>query len=70
MAAALAKRVEREVPANDLDARLRRAFVLCLSREPSAKELAVLHTYCEAQDGGLASVARALFNTDNFITRE
>jgi hypothetical protein len=70
MAGALAKRVTREISANDLDARLRRAFVLCLSREPSAKELAVLSAYCEAQGGDLAPVARALFNTDTFITRE
>ncbi len=94
LAQGLAARVLREAP--DEDARLRRAFALCLSREPSAKELAVLREYYERQlrtldataiaavvsadvaESGAAPevcaamvcVARTLFNTDNFITRE
>jgi len=69
IAQGLAKRVERELPADDPEARLRRAFALCVSREPSAKELAVLQSYA-ARGNDLAAVARVLFNTDNFITRE
>jgi len=69
IAQGLAKRVEREVPGNEPEARLRRVFALCVSREPSAKELASLRDYA-AQGNDLAAVARVLFNTDNFITRE
>lgn len=45
----LAARVLREVPDQDASARLRRIFVLCLCREPSAKELAVLEDYYHRQ---------------------
>jgi len=69
IAQGLAKRVEREVPGNEPEARLRRVFALCVSREPSARELASLRDYA-AQGNDLAAVARVLFNTDNFITRE
>ena len=69
LAQGVAKRVEKEVPEHDPDARLRRAFALCLSREPSASELSVLRGYA-AKGNDLAAIARVLFNTDNFITRE
>ena len=45
----LAARVLREVPAGDADARIRRAFALCLSRESGVKELAILRKYHAAQ---------------------
>ncbi len=89
-------RVLREVPTGDAEARIRRAFALCLCREPGARELAILRAYHTAQladftadtaaaskfipdalakisspeAAALTAVARALFNTDNFITRE
>ena len=93
----ISARVLREVPTGDSEARIRRAFALCLCREPSQKELAILRTYHAAQladfaadveaankllspalaktpapadAAALVAVARALFNTDNFITRE
>lgn len=69
IAEGLAKRVEKDVPADDNDARLRRVFALCLSREPSASELAILRGYA-AKGNNLTAIARVLFNTDNFITRE
>ncbi len=68
LAAGLAARVQREIPAADSEARLRRAFALCMSRAPSEKELTILRDF--ARDNDLAAVARVLFNTDNFITRE
>ncbi len=69
LAQGLAKRVEKEIANDDADARLRRAFALCLSREPSDRELAVLRDYA-AKGNDLPAIARVLFNTDNFITRE
>ena len=94
----LAARVLRETPGAAEDARLRRAFSLTLCREPSAKELTILHGYFAslvsdfsdntaatksllsealaksseppATTAALVCVARTLFNTDNFITRE
>jgi hypothetical protein len=69
MAEGLAKRVQKEVATSDTDAQLRRAFLICLSREPSATELSVLRVYA-ARGNDLAAIARVLFNTDNFITRE
>ena len=97
LAQGLAARVLREVPTGDADARIRRAFALCLCREPREKELAILRGYhaaqladftadpaaakkllppalaktaASAEAAALVAVARALFNTDNFITRE
>jgi hypothetical protein len=52
MAQALASRVTREVPgsaAEQLHARLERAFVLCLSRPPARDEHAVLAAYYERE---------------------
>ena len=69
IAQGLAKRVEKEVASSDADACLRRVFALCLSREPSDSELAILRGYA-AQGNDLAAMARVLFNADNFITRE
>jgi len=101
IARGLAARLVRDVPGDFtavLDARLRRAFLLCYSRRPDATELATLRGYVERRLRGFAgepagaaalageeltkaglteteaaalvAVARALFNTDNFITRE
>jgi hypothetical protein len=97
LAQGLAARLRRELPGPDVDARLRRACMLCWCREPSAKELAILRGYYAAQRAdfaadekaagnflspdlakanapaecaALTAVARTIFNTDNFITRE
>ena len=98
LAQGLAGRVLKEAP--DDKARLQKMFWLCLSREPSAKELSVLQTYFDKQkaafagdekaakqfvsgapspellkdnaahSAALVSAARAVLNTDAFITRE
>jgi hypothetical protein len=100
LAQGLALRLENEVPgefAATLDDRIRRAFLLCLSREPNATEQRVLREFVTrevaafqtdaaaaealttpalrqtvpaAEAAGLVLLARALFNADNFITRE
>lgn len=98
IAQGLAARVAREVAADDLDGRIRRAFVLSLCREPSVKELGILRAFHAEQLAGLQNdeaaarallspaltnsgepsaasaalvgVARAILNTDSFITRE
>jgi hypothetical protein len=69
MTEGLAQRVQREISSEDTDARLRYAFLLCFSRNPSPKELSILRGYA-AKGNDLAAIARVLFNTDNFITRE
>lgn len=99
LAQGLAARVLRELPAGGVDERLRRAFALALSREPSEREFAAIRGFydrqvarflAEAEQGGeefvspnfgnseepssegaaFVAVARLLFNTDNFISRE
>ncbi len=104
LAQGLALRLIREVPGGDsadrerlLAARIRRAALIALSREPAAAEFELLRTFAEreraalaadpaaakrlitaelasaaepADAGALVGVARALLNTDNFITRE
>jgi hypothetical protein len=98
MAQGLAARLLREDSSDDPAPRLRRAFLLCLDREPSTKELAILRAYCVRQEEDFRSdpaaanallsedlrktgipperaaatvcAARAIFNTDCFITRE
>jgi len=50
----LAARVLREVPADDVDARLRRAYLLALCREPAPAELAILRGYHDRQAADLA----------------
>src|SRR4029079_11912826 len=47
IAQGLAARVLREVPGENVEARIRRAFALALCREPSAKEIAILRGYHE-----------------------
>jgi hypothetical protein len=48
IAQGLAARVLKEVP-DDVAARLKRAFLLCLCRQPSERELAVLRGYYNRQ---------------------
>ncbi|MEO6786961.1 MAG: PSD1 and planctomycete cytochrome C domain-containing protein [Chthoniobacteraceae bacterium] len=65
MAQGLALRMMDDTPGDDLDARLRCGFRLCMSREPSAKEFAILHDYATAQAADLkgdATAANALLN--------
>ena len=97
IAQGLAARVTRELPEGDPAARIRRAFLLALCREPSETELAALQSYYDRQAAALANeperakallapaiqannspagaaalvlAARAILNTDAFITRE
>jgi hypothetical protein len=51
----LATRVLKEVPQGDAATRLRRAFVLCLCREPSEPELTALKGYYDRQTAQLAA---------------
>jgi hypothetical protein len=63
----LASRVRGELPMADVDARIRRAFVLALCREPSAGELAALRGYYDRQVADLSDEperASALLSTD------
>ncbi|HZN35459.1 MAG TPA: DUF1553 domain-containing protein, partial [Pirellulaceae bacterium] len=50
----LAARVQREIPLDDADARLRRAFLLALCREPSSAEFTILRGYLDRQAADLA----------------
>ncbi|MCZ6792874.1 MAG: PSD1 and planctomycete cytochrome C domain-containing protein [Planctomycetota bacterium] len=78
-ATALARRLEGD-GSSTVEERVRRAFRLCLARSPSPREATLLIDYVESQareiasDTGdprvWASLARALFNVDEFITRE
>jgi hypothetical protein len=98
IAQGLAARVWHEVTGGDVEARIRRAFVLSLCREPSPKEIAILKGFYAEQLASLSGdepaakalltapllntgaqpapaaamvcVARAILNTDSFITRE
>ena len=49
LARGLARRVAREVPADDVDARLEHAFRLCVARAPSLQERELLKEYFERQ---------------------
>ncbi|MDX1980109.1 MAG: PSD1 and planctomycete cytochrome C domain-containing protein [Bryobacteraceae bacterium] len=70
MAEALARRLEREEPA-DAAKRLERAFEICLSRPPKPYEVDKLRELLAAEpDTGWNSAARVLLNLDEFITRE
>jgi hypothetical protein len=72
MSKALAQRVLSEPATSDRD-RLTRAFRLCLGRAPSDRELQRvdrLLTDLGRDQGAWESVARALLNLDEFITRE
>ena len=74
-AAALAKRVQAERPDADDAARLRHAFQLCLTREPSARELGALRQLLQEQRAAhndtiaWQAVATALLNLDEMITK-
>ncbi len=100
MCQGLARRIMTEIPGNDAKSRqrrIRRAYVLCYSRQPSNDEIDSVSTFQKLQkqhftkdaqaakalapsatpsayDSATAAswtaVARALMNTDEFITRE
>ena len=78
IARGLATRIasDRPLPATDRD-RLRYAFLLCLGRTPSSREIETLETVLRDEketEGTIASkwltVARVLLNIDEFVTRE
>jgi hypothetical protein len=54
IAQGLAARVLKEVPHGDATARLKRAFLLCLCREPSERELVALQGYYDRQLAALS----------------
>ena len=67
---------ERPRPASDRE-RLRYAFMLCLGRPPSSRELETLETVLRKEtevdgtiESGWMTVARVLLNLDEFVTRE
>jgi hypothetical protein len=61
---ALAGRVEKEAGATVED-RIRHAYRLALSREPSAEEVAEIAPV--VTEHGIAVLARALFNSNEFV---
>jgi hypothetical protein len=63
-AAALAARVTRET-GGDPPAQIQRAYQLCLNREPAADELRAAGPVVIAH--GLATLCRALFNSNEFL---
>ena len=73
MADGLAARIMHEA-GGDHRAQIRRAFLVCLAREPSAAEADRLGTFLAAQTGppseAWRAAARVLLNLDEFITRE
>ncbi len=75
-AQALAKRVRTELPDAADAARLRHAFQLCLTREPTAAEVSALTHLLQQQralgrsdDAAWHAVATALLNLDEMITK-
>ena len=73
IAQGLAVRAAKEADGDE--ARLKHLFLLALCREPSPKELTVLRGYFEKakahdEKSALFAAARAVINTDAFITRE
>jgi hypothetical protein len=67
IAQGLAARVLKELPTADARTQLRRAFRLCLCREPSPRELAALEGYYErqvARHANDAERAKAILSTD------
>ncbi len=60
----IAERVRNEVEINNLERQLDRIFMLILSRKPEADEKAAAGRI--VQQDGLASLARILFNTNEF----
>ncbi|MCP5559780.1 MAG: PSD1 domain-containing protein [Verrucomicrobiaceae bacterium] len=72
---ALAARMAKESPSSAADERIRYGFRLATAREPRAEELQVLMRLYEAQisqgeETALQSIATALLNLDETITKE
>lgn len=67
MAASLAARLEAESP-NDPDRQLTRAYQLALQRDPLPRERELAQRLIEQH--GLRALARALFNSNEFLTIE
>ena len=63
-AAALAARLERECP-TDVDARIRRLFLLCLGRAPSEAEAAAIRA--TLAESSLVNVCRTMLNANAFV---
>jgi len=68
LADGLGKRIAKDGPADDAG-KVRFAFRICFSRDPSTAEAARVLAHYESQKTW-AAVARALMNLDEFITRE
>jgi hypothetical protein len=71
-AAALAQRMQKEAPEGD-EARLRRGYLLALSREPRPEETGRMLRFLQAQRDSKRdpwfAAARVLINLDEFVTR-
>lgn len=67
MAESLAARIEAESP-NDLEKQLTRAYQLALQRDPLPRERDLARRLVEQH--GLRALARALFNSNEFLTIE
>ena len=69
-AQALAKRILKEVPAEDIDARIRAGYRLALNREPRPEEVKRLKGFL---DSGVkdqwTALSRVFLNHDEFVTR-
>jgi len=69
-AEALAKRIQKDVPAEDLDARIRSGYLLALNREPRPEEVKRLKGFL---DSGVTNkwtaLSRVFLNLDEFVTR-
>ena len=62
-----AQRLVREA-GNDLDAQIRRAFLLALGRPPSAEELRKSKVFVDSEkQDSLAGLCRILMNTNEFV---
>jgi hypothetical protein len=75
LAGLLTDRLLRDVPENDVSARLQRGFELCLGRSADATELTIVQKLLAKHSGEeprrrWLAVARVLLNLDEFITRE
>ena len=71
---ALGARIEKEGPTDD-EGKIRFAFRVCFSRDPSSVEVTRVQAYLDAKrkadpKTAWAATARVLMNLDEFITRE
>jgi hypothetical protein len=67
---ALAKRIRKEVPADDAAARIRAGYQITLNRDPRPEEVQRLKRFLDSgTQESLTALARVLLNLDEFVTR-